>query len=186
MYRLDKKRGNKTFPQTPPNINIVAHGVVSDNVDDEYEDNKTEDKASYIDLGSILTCSLYYYKFQDDNYELKDTDWFKIRAGSHSTAQFVFTEPTFGASKTKGDFNFMRPKGVNTVAAPLNATVSPNKEENQLDHQGDGEKYMTFSIVPDTYTSPASGETRPFYLSVSAGGSTIMYTIKYASTESHI
>ena len=146
IYRLDKKRGEITF--TGKNY---AFGYSSDCRKDVYENNDTEDKASFLEYD--LICNLPCVKFLTQNKVFLDTDWFCIDIPPMRRADIIIKEAGLDQNSSSTNSNQTHLK------------IQVIGEESHIVNQGDAHeinntsyetKRFYFKIIPsdtDLFTS---------------------------------
>lgn len=96
IYRIDKKRGNKTFISDK-----YGYGFAADCIKDRWEPNDDMNTATLLEAD--LNCNLFFAFFKTDDNEIHDIDWFYIVIPPGRTACLVvtdesLTDTTAGAS----------------------------------------------------------------------------------------
>ena len=141
IYRLDKRRGERVFTGSGYALAVSCMAV-----DDRYEENDTEDRATWldVDIDAVMPCCRYVH----GDTTAYDPDWYYVTLMPHRRAYVVLEQTGYGSDTAvlstddETDFIYMTEAG---KWEPVR-----NKTAFVVDNPTHGLKDVKFKIYPDT------------------------------------
>ena len=134
LYRLDKRRGSRTFCGSE-----YACAVASGTLRDLHEDNDVSGRATEIVTAceATMPCSLFAY----DGRAFYDEDWYSVSLKPLRTAYFTLTQTDSTPEGTETDFVFVQEGG---IRMPIASGIKFKIENTSLET-----RRVRFKIMPD-------------------------------------